>query len=226
MSAPSSVFTEFKLIMTSKTSVRLRVSTIISAFSFKAGLALNAIPYPADSIIEISLAPSPTATHSSKEYPASSMNLDKTSTFEPDTNGPVTSPVKTPFSSTSEFVNTLSTFNLSLIVSAIISKLPLIIATSKPFSFKVETVSSAPSIRGISLANVLISSVEAPLRSPTLFLMDVSKSISPCMACSVIFAIWSSIFTNFPISSMPSPSIITLSKSNTTSLIKYITKLY
>ena len=117
------------------------------------------------------------------------MNLDKTSNFEPDTNGPVTSPVKTPFSSTSEFVNTLSTFSFSLITSAIILKLPLIIATSKPFSFNPEIVSSAPSIRGISLANVLISSVEAPLRSPTLFLMDVSKSISPCIACSVIFAI-------------------------------------
>ena len=162
---------------------------MMSAVSFKAAFALKAIPYFADSIIDISFAPSPTATHSSNEYPASSINSDRTSNFEPDTNGPVTSPVKIPFSSTNEFVNTLSTLSFSLIVSAIISKLPLIIATSKPFSFKVEIASSAPFIRGISLANVLISSVEAPLRSSTLLLMDVSKSISPCIACSVIAAI-------------------------------------
>ena len=162
---------------------------MMSAFSFKAGFALKAIPYLADSIMEISFAPSPTATHSSKVKPFSSMSSDRTSNFEPDTNGPVTSPVKIPSSSTNEFVNMLSTSSFPLIVSAIISKLPLIMATSKPFSFKVETVSSAPFIRGISLANVLISSVATPLRSPTLFLMDVSKSISPCIACSVIAAI-------------------------------------
>ena len=187
--APSSVFLEFKLRITSKTSVKFRVSTIISAFSFKAGFALNAIPYLADSIIEISLAPSPTEIHSSSVYPASAMYSFNTSNLLPETNGPVTSPVNTPSLETNEFVNISSTGNFCFIVLAIISKLPLIIITSKPFSFKDLTVSSAPAIRGISSANLLISSTAAPSRRPTLCLMDVSKFNSPCIACSVIAAI-------------------------------------
>ena len=73
-------------------------STTISAISFTESFALNAIPQPADSIMEMSLAPSPTATTSSKVIPASSTWSFNTSSLDPDTKGPVTSPVNLPSS--------------------------------------------------------------------------------------------------------------------------------
>ena len=97
------------------------------------------------------------------------------------------------------------------------------IATSTSFSFNALMVSSAPDINGSSSASFSISSIEVPSRSWTLSLIEVSKSISPCIAFSVISAISSSTFANLPISSIASPSIITLSKSNTTSLINNTT---
>ena len=176
--------------------------------------------------MEMSFAPSPTATTSSKEIPAFSIRSFKTSNLEPDTKGPVTSPVNLPSSTVKLLVYTLSIPSFSLIFSATISKLPLMIATSTSSSFKRAIVSLAPSIKGSSSATFSISSIEIPSRSWTLSLIEVSKSISPCIAFSVISAISSSTFANFPISSIASPSIITLSKSNTTSLINNTTKLY
>ena len=100
------------------------------------------------------------------------------------------------------------------------------IATSTSLSFRHLMVFSAPGINGRSQATFSISSIEVPSRSCTLSLIEVSKSISPCIAFSVISAMSSSTFANLPISSIASPSIITLSKSNTTSLINNTTKLY
>ncbi len=81
-------------------SLKSLFSITTSATSLTADFALNATPNPAFWIMAISLAPSPTAAHSSEVIPSLSINSCNISAFEPSIiKGPLISPVTIPFSS-------------------------------------------------------------------------------------------------------------------------------